>query len=388
MYAQVGSLEAQADLENVATHERFPEGFEPERRYRWHRTLVPLAVVLVMAVACVTFGKHAVTALQAGTGQAVELQDGSVWKKVLGHDAYTRYENALARGHDAVSTTLAQASAEASPKVHADSAPPSSSVKPGVAQDVQGSTTAIHTHTFGGVAKEFMEEAEKLDPASMEHKSLKSIAHMFGSMMHPASKPSKPPALTSPMPTSAASGNSGDAAGLPLHSPLAPRESLSDGNKCADDEEEFPASAGSCYKKCSDLTAGYFPIRTSPFSCCESEPCGFGNSKIHLNFCSGFDVAGDHEGLGCPNFEGACLTDEEMFGGICYKKCSLFPGTQAYDHRVAPNLCCSTRGFRCLLPKYLKFSAGFAVGGGAHDGNSLTPALPHPPLKELTEMEA
>ena len=82
--------------------------------------------------------------------------------------------------------------------------------------------------------------------------------------------------------------------------------------------------------------------------------------------------------------QGACLLDEEMFGGLCYKKChgesfaqplslpicpcflfsdlrrslhplifsicmqlprcSLFPDGQIYGHRVAPNICCSTHG--------------------------------------------
>jgi len=229
------------------------------------------------------------------------------------------------------------------------------------------------------VAKEFMSEASKLDPDSAEHHSLKRVAHFLSGM----ATAKKRIASTTPMPK--LPQLTGNVSQMPLHSQLAPLESLNDGNKCASDEEEI---LGTCYKKCVDLTGGYFPIRTSPFSCCEAEPCGFQNTRVHLSFCSGFDVAGDQEGKGCPNFEGACLTDEELFDGLCYKKCSLFPSGYTYNHRVAPNMCCSTHGLRCLLPKYFKFSTDFAVGGGRNDGNAQTPSFAHAPMKELTEVEA
>ena len=360
------------DEENLETHERFPPEFQHGRPCGWHRAVVTLAVVLVVAAACVALGLPAPRAGsdrmdRVDTEGMVELQDGLDGhgrKVVLGKRAHLQHEEISKARHSSTTT------------------PHLLPAKP----QLPDRTTVVGSYTLSGVAKEFREEAEKLSPASMEHKVIKGIAHMLGNFVSADSRPLKK--LTTPVPTSIASGVSPR---LPLHSPLAPPEALRDGNKCARDEEEFPQFGGTCYKKCSDLTAGYFPVRNSPFSCCEAEPCGLSNTRIHLNFCSGFDVAGDQEGLGCPNFEGACLTDEELFAGLCYKKCSLFPDTQApqaYDHRVAPNLCCRTRGLLCLLPKYLKFNAGFAIGGGAHDGNVETPALPHPPLKALTEVDA
>jgi len=165
-------------------------------------------------------------------------------------------------------------------------------------------------------------------------------------------------------------------------SQYAPDEGMSDGNKCPDDEEEYP-TPGTCFKKCSDLTGGVYPIRTSPFACCKAQPCGISNTKTHFNFCGGFDVSGDSEGSGCPSAEGACLTDEELFDGICYKKCSSFDAN--FHHRVAPNMCCKTSGFSCLLPSNFKFSADYATGGGAGDGTQSTPGQPHAPLQGLTE---
>jgi len=368
MYLKVECVEdcLTDEEENLGTHERFPPEFQHGRPCGWHRAVGALSVVLGAAAACVALGLPARRAGSDGmdrvnTQGMVELQNSP-----------------------AVTTTVAQNSATAMSKVQRSSTTPPHFLpaKP----RFPDRTTVVRSYTLSGVAKEFREEAEKLNPVSMEHKALKSIAHMLGNFMSTDSKP--PTKLTTPVPASLLSGVD---ARLPLHSPLAPPEALRDGNKCARDEEEFPPFGGTCYKKCSDLTAGYFPIRNSPFSCCEAEPCRLSNTKIHLNFCSGFDVAGDREGLGCPNFEGACLTDEELFAGLCYKKCSLFPDAQApqaYDHRVAPNLCCRTRGLLCLLPKYLKFNAGFAIGGGEHDGNAETPALPHPPLKALTEIDA
>ena len=384
MYAPVGSF----DLENSEPHERFPPDGQPEQRGAWHRPFL-LLLVLAMASAYLAWGEPSAAGHRVATDGMLKLRDDSAWRDLLGRSAYLQYGSALTKNQTQVRTTTAeQQSSTPAPGALAsaavEEAQPSTETQ--VPEAVQPSTTTImHAYSLDGVVKEFMDEADKLNPASMEHKSLKSIAHMLHSMSEEVSKPPTMLRLPAPAPLRA---EAAQADGSLLHSGLAPRERLSDGNKCARDEEEFPVVAGTCYKKCSDLTAGYFPIRTSPFSCCESEPCGFSNTKIHLSFCSGFDVAGDREGLGCPNFEGACLTDEELFGGLCYKKCSLFPMAGTFTHRVAPSLCCSTKGFRCLLPKYLKFSASFAVGGGAHDGSADTPAFPHPPLKELTEIGA
>jgi len=235
-------------------------------------------------------------------------------------------------------------------------------------------SSSSKTGILSTLGEEFLAEARNYDSTSLESKSMMNIAQMLKKAQ---SRFSKVPVVS----------NTTQHAGLG-ESPLAPQAALHDGNKCPDDEEEYPKTGGTCFKKCSELTGGAYPIRSTAFSCCKSEPCGVSNSKIHLSFCGGFDVAGDAEGNGCPASEGACLEDEELLGGICYKKCSSFEGGDVYYHRVAPNICCKTTGMRCLLPSYFRFSAKFAEGGGVGDNNSATPGIPHAPIQNLTEVTA
>jgi len=230
------------------------------------------------------------------------------------------------------------------------------------------------SQNLSALADEFLAEAQQHDATSPQHQSMSSVAKLLANA---ASQLGQEPAA----------GAGALSAGL-KQSPLAPQEALRDGNKCPADEEEYPKTGGTCFKKCADLTGGIYPVRSSAFSCCKEEPCGIGNSRIHLSFCGGFDVAGDTEGKGCPSGEGACLENEELLAGICYKKCSGFEGGDIYNHRVAPNICCRTKGFRCLLPTYFRFRSEFATGGGAGDDNLDTPSLPHPPIQSLAEVTA
>jgi len=235
-------------------------------------------------------------------------------------------------------------------------------------------SSSSNAGNLSALAEEFLAEAHNYNSTSLDRKSMINIAQM---LKKAENRFSKVPVLS----------NTTQHASLG-ESPLVPEEPLHDGNKCPDDEEEYPQAGGTCFKKCSALTGGTYPIRSTAFSCCKSEPCGVSNSKIHLSFCGGFDVAGDTEGNGCPSSEGACLKDEELLGGICYKKCSSFEGGDVYYHRVAPNICCRTSGMRCLLPSYFKFSAKFAEGGGVGDSNSATPGFPHAPIQTLAEVAA
>merc|ERR1719464_877131 len=79
---------------------------------------------------------------------------------------------------------------------------------------------------------------------------------------------------------------------------LAPKMNMTDGNPCRDDEE-FLATMKLCYKKCSLLTKGSHPIRTSPWHCCKQSPCIF-NLKHDYGVCSGYSVAGGM-GESCPH---------------------------------------------------------------------------------------
>mmetsp|Transcript_165147 Transcript_165147/g.530032 ORF Transcript_165147/g.530032 Transcript_165147/m.530032 type:complete len:311 (-) Transcript_165147:45-977(-) len=173
------------------------------------------------------------------------------------------------------------------------------------------------------------------------------------------------------------------AGGAGVGTPLAPRATLNDGNVCGDDEEELN---NLCYKKCTSLTDGGYPIRTSAWTCCKSTPCTFLNQKHDVGVCSGFDVAGDVEGQSaCPHTAGACLNDEELHLGMCYKKCSIL--APKYPIRFSPATCCNTNGLTCALPGNSVTSQEYAVGGGGGDGDSSTPSEVHMPLTQLTESD-
>jgi len=144
--------------------------------------------------------------------------------------------------------------------------------------------------------------------------------------------------------------------------------------KCRVDEEYLNLL---CYRKCSLLTEGLFPIRTSPVTCCQAHPCGLFNQRHDIGFCSGFSVAGGDK-KSCPHTPGDCLEDEEFFVGQCYKRCSLLTNNE-FTHRVAPATCCKIYSpFLCLMPASprARTSAEFDRGGG-----NGTEAAVHGPLR-------
>jgi len=162
---------------------------------------------------------------------------------------------------------------------------------------------------------------------------------------------------------------------------LRPLEDRHDGNVCGFGEELY---AGLCYKQCSLLTNGQAAIRTSSWTCCEQHPCGLLHEHGAVGktlLCNGFDVSGDG---GCPHKPGACLVDEELHLGMCYKKCSLL--TQGrFPHRFAAATCCKQHGLGCLNLLNDLTSKSFDVGGGSGDGDASTPSEAHLPEQQLTE---
>jgi len=141
--------------------------------------------------------------------------------------------------------------------------------------------------------------------------------------------------------------------------PLDHVENLHDGNVCKGDEELL---AGLCYKKCRLLTGGFSSVRTSPWTCCNQRPCRL-NQQLKIGMrvaCSGYDVSSDGA---CPHRPGACLDDEELWLGVCYKRCRLLTDDE-YPNRVAPATCCKTSGLSCLDFRKDYTSHEFAVGGG------------------------
>lgn len=328
---------------------------------------------------------------KARTGATLGLSENDeMWSQILGDDAYKKMkseESELlkvqaqqdeAKDWAAGSTTTTTFQA-ASTTVQATSytLPAATTImmsSPKSSRSSMGKGGDVSFQNLSALAKEFSAEAQKHKVGSPQHNSMSSVAKLVSDA---ATKIGPLPAASAAVPLLGLKQN-----------PLSPQEALHDGNKCPADEEEYPKTGGTCFKKCAELTGGTHPVRSSAFSCCKAEPCSIGNSKIHLSFCGGFDVAGDDEGKGCPSGEGACLQDEELLAGICYKKCSGFEGGDIYNHRVAPNICCRTKGFRCLLPSYFRIRTEFATGGGAGDGTADTPSQPHPPIQSLTEVTA
>lgn len=166
---------------------------------------------------------------------------------------------------------------------------------------------------------------------------------------------------------------------------LKPEENTQDGNVCNDDEEKFE---GICYKKCSILTQGTHKIRTTAFTCCAAdkiEDCGFSNQQLKMSICGGFDVSGTINGQkgACPHDKGTCYLNEELFLGMCYKKCSdLTEG--AYNMRISSFSCCSATNILECNPfvfsgtPIVKSEMSFNVGGKPDSG-------PHKPIPDLTE---
>jgi len=170
-----------------------------------------------------------------------------------------------------------------------------------------------------------------------------------------------------------------------------PQESMNDGNKCNDDEEEL---GGQCFKKCSILTGGTHPTRTSAFTCCEAadiKDCGLKNQQLNLKPCGGFDVAGNINGQqsACPHSEGNCYSNEELFLGQCYKKCSELTNNE-YNKRISSWSCCKGTAITDCNPfsgDAVKTSASFNVGGGASGtGDAIHP--PDPCLDEANCKQA
>jgi len=99
--------------------------------------------------------------------------------------------------------------------------------------------------------------------------------------------------------------------------------------------------------------------------------------------CQGYDMSAEG---GCPHKPGICLTDEEMFLGLCYKKCSLLTDGE-YPFRSALLTCCQEdTELACLNPAKVKTGARFGKGGGIGDHDPSTPHGVHAPRASWTEV--
>jgi len=167
---------------------------------------------------------------------------------------------------------------------------------------------------------------------------------------------------------------------------LFPRLHRHDGNLCYDDEEEH---AGLCYKRCELLTFGTHPFRTSAFSCCRSAPCDWDRTAFKMGMCGGYSVSGDMANGMCPHVPGACLANEELLNGLCYKKCAILTVGQ-YMFRTDPSTCCKfrshlacTAGAKGPGGQYAVVNTSFATGGGLCTKEM--PCTVHLPIVPLSE---
>lgn len=102
-------------------------------------------------------------------------------------------------------------------------------------------------------------------------------------------------------------------------------------------EESFN---GLCYKKCSVLTGGKFPVRVNPTECCGGGTLeclsGKGNVSGNAEFGAGVHAPGEEksEMTARSRMSMLCLPNEEEYLGNCYQKCSqLSEGKAAHAHQ-------------------------------------------------------
>lgn len=102
---------------------------------------------------------------------------------------------------------------------------------------------------------------------------------------------------------------------------------------------------GLCYPGCSGLTEGEFPHRGSGCKCCKD--AGLCNDPERYSYsCENYSNS-PSEPIGYPTLTvpGDCNDGEELFGAICYTKCSVaFP---EYPYRIGACQCCNSPSATC-----------------------------------------
>jgi len=147
-------------------------------------------------------------------------------------------------------------------------------------------------------------------------------------------------------------------------------------------EESFN---GLCYKKCSVLTDGKYPVRVNPTACCGGGTLeclsGKGNVSLNVEFGAGVHGPGEEKSelTQRSKMSMLCLPNEEEYLGNCYQKCGQLTGGKA-NLRVSPEGCCTcTPGLFetlcCMWPGNAQTQAAYNVGMDYY-GKS---AAPHPP---------
>jgi len=103
-----------------------------------------------------------------------------------------------------------------------------------------------------------------------------------------------------------------------------------------------------CYSPCGNLTGGKYPIRTSPVTCCQAEPCGVSNSLLDTHYKARVHLY-------------KCKDGEERFGANCFKTCDSLTQHE-FPYRTGTGSCCKTKGIRCMWPSNSKTSVDYSIG--------------------------
>merc|ERR1719203_2324367 len=126
----------------------------------------------------------------------------------------------------------------------------------------------------------------------------------------------------------------------PFHHVKVDNSLLYKGWPCKKDERLFQ---NLCYVDCGKATGGHHPLRVDSCTCCKEVPCVQLAGRFTKN-CALLD-AGDNALQPAPPALPNCHTPhEELFMGLCYKKCDLLTRSR-YPIRTGMNTCSNGDNF-------------------------------------------
>ncbi|CAK0869174.1 unnamed protein product, partial [Prorocentrum cordatum] len=124
---------------------------------------------------------------------------------------------------------------------------------------------------------------------------------------------------------------------------------------CAETEESH---LGMCYTKCTVLTEDEYPNRVAASTCCKTHGWSC-MSPANLKTSPAFAAGGNR------SIAASCKKIEELYGGMCYIKCSILTnGT--HNYRLSGLSCCNgTSAMNCFYnPSQISTKSWYAAGGG------------------------
>lgn len=198
---------------------------------------------------------------------------------------------------------------------------------------------------------------EKLDPDSLTMLAAKEPLFPLFPKVLPGPSPKE--AVVTPKATNAP---------VPVLEPLKPKSITHPaGWPCNSGEKLFMSL---CYVDCGKATSGVFTQRTDSCTCCKAHPC-LELPGMYNKDCLMFNRGADGNQPESPRLTNCKYEHEELWGGLCYMKCSLLTESK-YPHRTGMNTCSDdtyggnwTMGFGPC--------SGFGIGG-----DNCMPHIPSP----------